>query len=74
METYLASLRCLASTCKFEDFLEDTLCGHLVCGMLKNKSIQKVLLTKEDFTLNKAVSVSQGMEAAALKSSERVAR
>ena len=66
---YLASLRRLASTCKFGDFLEDALRDRLVCGML-NESIQKVLLTKEDLTLSKAVSVSQGMEAAALKSKE----
>ena len=35
-----------------------------------NESIQKVLLTKEDLTLSKDVSVSQGMEAAALKLKE----
>ena len=69
ISAYLASLRRLASTCKFGDFLEDALRDRLVCGML-NESIQKVLLTKEDLTLSKAVSVSQGMEAAALKSKE----
>ena len=66
---YLASLRRLASTCKFGTFLEDALRDRLVCGML-NECIQKVLLTKADLTLTKAVTVSQGMEAAALKSKE----
>ena len=35
-----------------------------------NENIQNVLLTKADLTLSKALSVAQGMEAAAIKSKE----
>ena len=66
---YLASLRRLASRCKFGTFLSEALRDRLVCG-LQSESIQKVLLTKADLTLDKALEVSQGMEAAAKKSKE----
>ena len=66
---YLANLRRLASRCEFGDFLAEALCDRLVCGM-SNDNIQKVLLTKAKLTLEKAVEVSQGMEAAAVKSRE----
>ena len=66
---YLANLRRLASRCEFGDFLADALRDRLVCGM-SNCNIQKVLLTKAKLTLEKAVEVSQGMEAAAEKAKE----
>ena len=66
---YLATLRRLPSTCKFGHFLDDVLHYRLICGIL-NEATQKVLLTKSDLTLSKAISVAQGMEAAALKSKE----
>ena len=66
---YLASLRRLASRCDFGAFLSDALRDRLVCGM-SNENIQKVLLTKAKLTLEKAVEISQGMEAAALQSKE----
>ena len=69
MGNYLATLRRLASTCKFGDFLNDALRDQFVCEML-NEATQKVLITKSDLTLSKAVFVAQGMEAAALKSKE----
>ena len=40
-----------------------------MCGM-QSESTQKVLLTKADLTLEKALEISQGMEAAAAKSKE----
>ena len=40
-----------------------------MCGM-QSESTQKVLLTKADITLEKALEISQGMEAAAAKSKE----
>ena len=69
MGNYLATLRRLASTCKFGDFLDYALRDQFICGMLK-EATQKVLLTKSDLTLSKAVFVAQEMEAAALKSIE----
>ena len=50
-------------------FLEDALRDRFVCELV-NENIQKVLLTKEDLTLSKALSVAQGMEAAAIKYKE----
>ena len=66
---YLANLRRLASRCKFRDFLDEALRDRLVCGM-QSESTQKVLLSKADLTLEKALEVAQGMEAAAVKSKE----
>ena len=66
---YLAALRCLASRCKFGTFLTEALRDKLVCGM-QSDNIQKVLLTKANLTLDKAVEISQGMEAAAKQSKE----
>ena len=63
---YLANLRRLASRCKFGAFLEEALRDRLVCGM-QSESIQKVLLTKANLTLERALEISQGMEAATLK-------
>ena len=66
---YVANLRRLASCCKFGGFLIEALRDRLVCGM-QSESTQKVLLTKENLTLDKALEISQGMEAATLKSKE----
>ena len=66
---YLAALRRLASRCKFGTFLTEALRDKLVCGM-QSDNIQKVLLTKANLTLDKAVEISQGMEAAAKQSKE----
>ena len=66
---YLANLRQLASCCKFGNFLHEALCDHLVRGM-QSKHIQKVLLTKANLTLEQALEISQGMEAATLQSKE----
>ena len=66
---YLANLRRLASRCKFGTFLPEALRDRLVCGM-QSESTQKVLLTKANLTLEKALEISQGMEAATIKSKE----
>ena len=60
---YLAALRRLASRCKFGTFLTEALRNKLVCGM-HSESIIKVLLTKANLTLDKAMEISQAMEAA----------
>ena len=58
---YLANLRRLASHCKFSGFLGEALRDRLVCGM-QSENTQKVLLTKANLTLDKALEISQGME------------
>ena len=66
---YLATLRRLASHCEFGTFLNKALRNKLVCGM-HSENTQKVFLVKAKLTLDKAVEMSQGMEAAAQKSKE----
>ena len=66
---YLAQLRRLASRCKFGAFLDEALRDRLVCG-LDSEPTQKVLLTKANLTLDKALEIAQGMEAATLKAKE----
>ena len=66
---YLAQLRRLASRCKFGTFLDEALRDRLVCG-LESENVQKVLLTKANLTLDKALEISQGMEAASVKAKE----
>ena len=66
---YLASLRRLASRCQFGAFPAEALRDRLVCGLL-SENIQKVLLTKAELTLKKALETAQDMEAAAQKSKE----
>ncbi len=66
---YLATLRRLASRCEFGAFLSDALRDKLVCGM-HSENTQKVLLTKAKLILEKAVEISQCMEATAQQSKE----
>ena len=66
---YHACLRKLASRCQFGEFLPQALRDKLVCGLL-SEAIQKALLAKADLTLDKAVDVAQGMEAAAQRTKE----
>ena len=63
--TWLTSDDC----CKFGGFLGEALRDRLVCRM-QSENTQKVLLTKANLTLDKALEISQGMEAATLKSKE----
>jgi len=60
---YVAELRCLASTCEFNDYLEQTLRDRLVCG-LRHEPTRKKLLTEAALTLNKAIEIAQSVEAA----------
>ena len=64
--TYLAELRRLATNCKFEGFLSSALRDRFVCG-LRDSETQKRLLAEADLKLDKAIEISQGMEAAALQ-------
>ena len=60
---YIAELRRLATHCQFKTFLQEALRDRFVCG-LQSKTIQKTLLTEKDLTLDKAVRIAQGLEAA----------
>eukprot|EP00731_Ephydatia_muelleri_P017067 Em0010g165a len=64
---FMAQLRRLATHCQFGGFLEEALRDRLVCG-LRNHSIQRRLLSESNLSLQKAVEISTGMEAAELNS------
>ena len=61
--TYLAFLKQLAETCDFKAFLDKALRDQLVCG-LRSEAIQKHLLTEARAGFEKALEISQAMEAA----------
>jgi len=58
--TYLASLKQLAKTCDYKEFLNEALRDQLVCG-LRSKVMQKCLLTETELDLRKALEISQAM-------------
>ena len=60
---YDASLRRLATHCKFEGYLEDALRDRFVCG-LHNEAMQRRLLGEADLTYSKTMELAQAMEAA----------
>ncbi len=66
---FLASLRKLATRCKFGGFLAEALRDRLVCG-LHSEAIQKALLANPDLTLDSARDTALGMEAAAKRTKE----
>ena len=66
---FMASLRKLASRCKFETFLSEALRDRFVCGLC-SEAIQKALLAKKDLTLDSALDTALSMEAAAKKARE----
>ena len=60
---YITELRKLALHCEFGEFLKDALRDQLVCG-LRSDALQKQLLAQTNLTLDKALQIAQGMEAA----------
>ena len=60
---YVAELRRLSTHCDFKSYLSEALRDRLVCGLCSD-SIQRSLLAQKDLTLQKAVEIAQGMEAA----------
>ena len=60
---YAAALKKYAERCKFDSFLEQALRDRFVCG-LKNRAIQKKLLTEKDLTWKLAVDIAHAMESA----------
>ncbi|KAL5489233.1 hypothetical protein EMCRGX_G018302 [Ephydatia muelleri] len=60
---YVSALQKLTEHCDFQDHLEDTLRDRLVCG-LRDVTLQKRLLTKEDLTFARAVEMAETAERA----------
>ena len=59
-----SELVCRLSThCDFKSYLNEALRDHLVCG-LRSESSQRRLLAEKDLSLQKAMEIAQGMEAA----------
>ena len=69
VKDFVAELKSLASTCKFENNLDDSLRDKFVCG-LRDSAIQKKLLTEKDLTFTKAVETAVSMEIASKDASE----
>ena len=60
---YAAALKKYAEWCQFDSFLEQALRDRFVCG-LRNRAIQKKLLTEKDLTWKMAVDIANAMESA----------
>ena len=60
---FIAELRRLATNCQFKEFLAEALRDRFVCW-LRHAMIQKRLLVEKELTLDKAVQLAQGLEAA----------
>ena len=66
LSEYIAHLRSLTEHCQFREFLTEALRDRFVCG-LANPQIRKVLLTKKDLDLKKALEVGLSIEKAELE-------
>jgi transposase InsO family protein len=64
IKDFVASLKSLATTCDFGDFLNDALRDKFVCG-LKDSHTQRKLLTEENLTFVKAIEIATNNETAA---------
>ena len=60
---YMAILRKMATSCKFQDFLDEALRDRFVSG-IRSSSIQKRLLTEEELSSAAALQLAQSMESA----------
>ena len=61
MADYTAALKRCSERCEFGGFLEQALRDRFVCG-LRNRQIQKRLLTETELTWKKALDTSKAME------------
>ena len=59
----------MAKHYNFRTYLNEALCDRLVCG-LRNKAIQKQLLSEAELTFERAIQIAQGMESAERNCSE----
>ena len=60
---YMAELQRLSTHCEFKAYLNEALRDRLVCGIC-SESMQRRLLAERDLSLQKAIELAQGMEAA----------
>ena len=60
---YMATLRKMATSCKFNNFLDEALRDRFVSG-IRSTSIQKRLLTEEKLSSAEALQLAQSMETA----------
>ena len=63
MNKYVVELKRLATTCKFGNFLKDTLRDRLVRGLI-NTTSQKKLLTEKELSFDKAQQLTVAFEMA----------
>ena len=68
-QEYVTELKRMAKHCNFRTYLNEALCDRLVCG-LRNKAIQKQLLSEAELTFERAIQIAQGMESAERNCSE----
>ena len=61
VQEYVAELKRMAKHCNFRTYLNEVLRDRLVCG-LRNKAIQKRLLSEAELTFERAIQIAQGME------------
>lgn len=66
---FLSQLRKLTEFCEFNTFLNEALKDRFVCG-LRSMPIQRKLLTEANLTLDRAVTIATGMEAAEIQAHE----
>ena len=66
---YVAELRKLAEGCDFKNYIEEALRDRLVCG-IKNESIQRRLLSKNELDMNKALEIPLSMELVTVQATE----
>ena len=66
---FVAELRTIARYCNFKDTLKDLLRDRIVCG-INDDTIQRRLLAEKKLTLDKALEIATGMEAAKQNLSE----
>ena len=67
---FLAARRSLAEYCNYGTTPEDMLRDRLVCGIIPNEQIQKLLLAEKDLTFAKAKELAESMEVAAIDSQQ----
>ena len=63
VSTYMSELRSLAEHCNYGPTLDQMLRDRLVCG-IKDEHIQRPLLSEDKLTLQKAMGIALGLEAA----------
>ncbi|KAJ8886004.1 hypothetical protein PR048_012210 [Dryococelus australis] len=72
---YIVAIKLIATTCKYEDFLDEALRDRLVSGMLSEQMVRRLLAESEELKFAEAVKVVMDMDAvaksAALMSGEK---